>query len=484
MIGIVKKQAKGRISPLKIHFFYDIVCNDKNDDEKIRKTKMKDLTKGYPAKVIMMFAIPLMFGYIFQQFYNMADSKIVSTYVGTDALAAVGATAVVFNTMIFFVNGLTQGFSILIANSFGAKDMAGLRKNVAGTIVYTVVATLIMTVAGLIFIVPILELLQTPPEIMGAATAYVKIIIAGMATSSLYNMCANALRAVGDSKNPLYCLMVAVVTNIVLDIIFVRDLKMGIEGAAYATVIAQALAGILCLTIILVKFKEILPQKGDWKFEKARYRNLFTTGISMALMGCIVNIGTIVLQGAINELGTDIVAAHTASRRVFDVMTVILYTVGIAMTTYASQNMGAGKPLRVRQGVRHANLIVTGFTTLLIVFCYVLGEPLLIWITATGNRTIIDASVMYLELSVWFFYVLGPLFVMRCTLQGMGRKIIPLFSSLMEMIVKVLSAGFLVPAFAYVGVALTEPISWIVMIIPLIVAYFVKPPEKMIVSNE
>lgn len=445
---------------------------------------MKDLTKGYPAKVIMMFAIPLMFGYIFQQFYNMADSKIVSTYVGTDALAAVGATAVVFNTMIFFVNGLTQGFSILIANSFGAKDIQGLRRYVAGSIVYTVGATLIMTVAGLIFIVPLLELLQTPPEIMEAATIYVKIIITGMATSSLYNMCANMLRAVGDSKNPLYCLLVAVVLNIALDILFVREFKMGIAGAAYATVIAQAVAGLMCLGIILWKFREILPQKGDWKFEAKRYRNLFTTGLSMALMGCIVNVGTIVLQGAINGLGTDIVAAHTASRRVFDVMTVILYTVGIAMTTYASQNMGAGEPKRVRQGVRHANLIVTGLTTLLIVFCYVLGEPLLIWVTATENPAIVEPSVMYLKVSVWLFYVLGPLFVMRCTLQGMGRKIIPLFSSFMEMVVKVLSAGFLVPALGYLGVALTEPISWIVMIIPLIVAYFVKPPEKMIESEE
>lgn len=440
---------------------------------------MKDLTKGYPAKVIMLFAIPLMFGYIFQQFYNMADSKIVSTYVGTDALAAVGATAVVFNTMIFFVNGLTQGFSILIANSFGAKDMEGVRRYVAGGIVYTFAATVIITAAGLVFIVPVLEFLKTPPEIMAAATAYVKIIIAGMATSSLYNMCANMLRAVGDSKNPLYCLIVAVVLNIILDILFVRDFEMGIEGAAYATVIAQAVSGLMCLGIIFWKFREILPEKGDWKFEKERYRNLFTTGISMALMGCIVNIGTIVLQGAINALGTDIVAAHTASRRVFDVMSVILYTVGIAMTTYASQNMGAGLPKRVRQGVRHANLIVTGFTTILIVFCYLFGEAILIWITATDNRAIVDASVMYVKVSIWFFYVLGPLFVMRCTLQGMGRKIIPLFSSLMEMVVKVLSAALLVPSLAYLGVALTEPISWILMIIPLIVAYLVKPPEKM-----
>lgn len=445
---------------------------------------MKDLTKGYPAKVILMFAIPLMFGYIFQQFYNMADSKIVSTYVGTDALAAVGATAVIFNTMIFFINGLTQGFSILIANSFGAKDMQGLRRYVAGTVVYTVCATVLMTVAGLVFIEPLLKLLQTPPEIMEASIAYVRIIIAGMAASSLYNMCANILRAVGDSKNPLYCLLVAVAVNIVLDVLFVYYFAMGIEGAAYATIIAQALSGLLCLVIILWKFREILPGRDDWKFEKVRYWNLFTTGISMALMGCIVNVGTIVLQGAINGLGTDIVAAHTASRRVFDVMTVILYTIGIAMTTYASQNMGAAEPKRVRQGVRHANLLVTAFTTVLIVFCYVCGEPLLIWVTATDNPAIVEPSVMYLKVSVWLFYVLGPLFVMRCTLQGMGRKIIPLVSSFMEMVVKVLSAGWLVPVLGYFGVALTEPISWIVMIIPLIAAYVVKPPEKMLKAKE
>jgi Na+-driven multidrug efflux pump len=244
------------------------------------------------------------------------------------------------------------------------------------------------------------------------------------------------------------------------------------------------LAGVLCGAIILIKFRDVLPKKEDWKLEPGQYPNLITTGLSMGLMGCIVNIGTIVLQGSINSLGTDIVAAHTASRRVFDVMMVMLYTVGIAMTTYASQNMGAAEPKRVRQGVRHANLLVTAFTTVLIVFCYVCGEPLLIWVTATDNPSIVEPSVMYLKVSVWLFYVLGPLFVMRCTLQGMGRKIIPLISSFMEMVVKVLSAGWLVPALGYFGVALTEPISWIVMIIPLIVSYVVKPPEKMLEAKE
>ena len=445
---------------------------------------MKDLTKGYPAKVIMMFAIPLMFGYIFQQLYNMADSKIVSEFVGTDALAAVGATAVVSNTIIGFVNGLTQGFTILVANSFGARDMGRMRRFVAGTIKLTLSVAVVLTVLGLIFIVPILELLNTPAEIMPDAVAYVRIIITGIIFTAIYNMCASILRAVGDSKTPLYCLLIAVVANIALDLLFVCVFQWGIEGAAIATVIAQALSGFLCGAYILVKFKEVLPTKEDWHLEQGQYPNLITTGLSMGLMGCIVNIGSIVLQSAINDLGTNIVAAHTASRRVFDIMTVTVYTVGVAMTTYTSQNMGAGKPDRVRQGVQHSNLIVTGITVMLIIFCYTLGRPLLSWITSTDNPEIVNASVMYLRISVWFFFVLGPLFVLRCALQGMGRKIIPVCSSVLEMLVKVLSASFLVPAFQYVGVAFTEPISWIVMTILLAAAYLAKSPEKVLEERQ
>lgn len=445
---------------------------------------MKDLTKGYPAKVIMMFAIPLMFGNIFQQLYNMADSKIVSEFVGTEAFAAVGATAVVSNTMIGFINGLTQGFSILVANSFGAKNMERMRRFVAGTMVLTLSVAVILTVAGLTFIVPILDALNTPEEIMVNAVAYVRIIIAGIIFTALYNMFANILRAVGDSKTPLYCLLVAVVANILLDLLFVCVFRWGIQGAAIATVIAQALSGVMCLIYTLKKFKVVLPTKEDWQLEPGQYSNLITTGLSMGLMGCVVNIGTIVLQSAINDLGTNIVAAHTASRRMFDIMSVTVYTVGLAMTTYTSQNMGAGKPERVKQGVRHANLIVTGITVVLIIFCYTLGHSILSWITSTDNPEIVDASVMYIRISVWFFFVLGPLFVLRCTLQGMGRKIIPVCSSVLEMVVKVLSASFLVPAFQYVGVAFTEPISWIVMTTLLAVAYLSKSPEKVLAKKQ
>lgn len=445
---------------------------------------MKDLTKGYPAKVILLFALPLILGNIFQQFYNMADSKIVSMFVGTSALAAVGSTSVISNTLIGFVNGLTQGFSILIANSFGAKDNKRMRKFVAGTIVLTGLVALFLTVFGETCIVTILNVLSTPKDIMSDAVSYVRIIIFGNLFVALYNMCANMLRAVGDSKRPLYCLLIGICLNIFLDLLLVGPMGMGIQGAAYATVISQGITGMLCLGILLTRFKEILPHKEDWHLEEDQYPSLITTGLSMGLMSCIVNIGTIVLQGAINGLGTKIVAAHTASRRGIDILMVALYTIGLAMTTYVSQNMGAKKPDRIRQGVRHAIIMVTVLTTVLIVICYGFGENIIRWLTSTNDMEIINASVMYIHVSVVFFYVLGPLFVLRCALQGMGRKIIPVCSSVLEMVIKVLSAMLLVPALEYFGVALTEPISWFAMTVLLSAAYLAKSPERLLAEQD
>lgn len=439
---------------------------------------MKDMTKGYPAKVIIMFALPLMIGSIFQQFYNIADSKIVSSYVGTGAFAAVGATGVISNVLIGFLNGLTQGFAIPIANSFGAKDESRMRKNVAGTVILALSTSIVLTVCGLIWIQDILILLHTPDDIMAAALDYVRIILIGITFTALYNMCANILRAVGDSRTPVYCLLAAVVMNIALDLLFVRVFGWGIEGAAVATVISQAVSGFLCGGILIARFQEILPKRESWKAEGTIYSELAATGLSMGLMSCIVNIGTVALQGAINSLGTVYVTAHTAARKVFDILTVTLYTISVSMTTYVSQNTGAGRPDRVRQGVRHALLIVSGISTVLIILCFAGGRVVLQWITTSKDAVIIDAAVMYSRISIMFFYVLGPLMVLRCSLQGMGRKVVPVCSSILEMVVKVLSANFLVPVFGYVGVAFTEPISWIVMTILLGGAYILRKPEK------
>lgn len=445
---------------------------------------MKDLTHGYPAKVIIMFTIPMMLGYILQQLYSLVDSKIVSEYVGPDALAAIGATVVVSNLIMSFINGLTQGFAIPIANSFGAKDMERLRKNVGGAILLTLGATVVLTVVSLVFIEDILIALGTPIGIRQDSLDYVNIILAGIILTAIYNCSSNILRAVGNSKIPLYCLMTAVVANIGLDILFVKYLEQGIKGAAYATIIAQAMSALLCAIYLVVKYREILPKSEDLRPYHGMYLNLITTGLSMGLMGCIVHLGTVVLQSAINDLGTNIMTAHTAARRVFDIMSVTVYTFGLAMTTFVSQNMGAGKPERVRQGVRHANAIVTIITTVLIVLCYTFARPVFEWITSTKNPDIVDPAVMYARISILFFYVLGPLFVFRCTLQGMGRKIVPIISSITEMLVKILSAMFLVPAFAYKGVAFTEPISWVLMTIILAIAYYTGSPEKYLKEVE
>ncbi len=445
---------------------------------------MKDLTKGSPAKIIIMFTIPVMLGYILQQLYNMADGKIVSAYVSPKALAAVGATAVVSNTIIGFINGLTQGFAIPVANAFGAKDYKKLKKYVAGTFVLTFVSSVILTVLSLKFINNILTWLDTPGEIMPQAVAYVKIILAGIILTAVYNCSANLLRAVGDSKTSLYCLLVSVIVNIGLDLLFVCGFDWGIKGAAYATIIAQGLAGVLCASYMAIKYKEILPEKGDFVPEKEQYRTLISTGLSMGLMSCIVNVGTVVLQGAINKLGTNIVTAHTAARRVFDILSVMIFTFGISLTTFVSQNMGAGKYDRVKQGVRQTLAIVTAVTTVLIIVCYLFSKPVFMWLSSSDEPEIVDSAVMYAKISILFFYVLGPLFIFRYSLQGMGRKIIPIMSSVLEMLVKILSAGFLVPKLGYVGVAFTEPISWIVMTILLATAYYKYSRQMLIGGTE
>lgn len=433
---------------------------------------MKDLTKGHPAKIIIMFTIPIMMGYILQQLYNMADGKIVSAYVSPNALAAVGATAVVSNTIIGFINGLTQGFAIPVANAFGARDEAKLKKYVAGTFVLTAASSVILTILSLEFIGEILIWLDTPEDIMEQAMDYVKIILAGIILTAIYNCAANLLRAVGDSKTSLYCLFAAVIVNIGLDLLFVRGFGWGIKGAAYATIISQGLSGLLCAAYMVIKYREILPSGKDFKPNKEQYKTLISTGLSMGLMSCIVNVGTVVLQGAINKLGTNIVTAHTAARRVFDILSVMIFTFGIALTTYVSQNMGAHKYDRVKQGVRQTLGIVTVITTVLIIVCYLFSRPVFRWLASSSEPEIVDSAVMYAKISILFFYVLGPLFIYRYSLQGMGRKLIPIMSSVLEMLVKILSAGFLVPKLGYVGVAFTEPISWIIMTILLAVAYY------------
>ena len=433
--------------------------------------QMKEMTKGNPLKIIILFTIPLICGNLLSQLYNIVDSKIVSEYVGTGAFAAVGMTAVVSNMLVGFINGCTQGFAIPVALHFGARDQARMRRYIAGSLKLVLADVVLLMALGLGFIEPVLRLLHTPEDILPDALSYVRIILLGIPFISLYNECANILRAVGDSRTPLFFLMLSVVLNIGFDLLFVRFLGFGIQGAAIATVIAQFICAAACIIFILLRYREIIPKKGEWDTDRHIFSRLLTTGLSMGLMGCIVNIGTIILQSGINGLGTNTIAAHTSARRFIDMLMILIYTYGFTMTTYASQNLGAGEYKRIRAGVRTSTIIVTVVSTVLLVFCFIFAEPIVRWIASTDDTAIITLSVNYCRFNVCFFYVLGPLFILRCTLQGLGHRVVPLAASVLELCVKISAVALLVPRFDYNGVIVAEPLSWCIMTALLSIGY-------------
>ena len=443
---------------------------------------MKDLTEGKPIKVIWLYALPMILGQIAQQLYNFCDSAIVGNCINPEALAAVGATNVISNTLIGFLNSATLGLSIPIARYFGAQDKKNMRKCIGVSAILTLVSAIVLTIVGLLFIYDLLVLLDTPEEIIHMADNYVKYILAGLIFSAVYNFGANLLRAVGDSKTPLIFLSISVVLNIGLDLLFIQVFQSGVAGAAIATVISQAVAGIACCIYIFTKCRFLIPEKDEFRVARADFNDLVQSALAMGFMSCIVNFGTVTLQSSINKLGTNIITAHTAARKIFDILDVVLYIIGNAVTTFVSQNLGAKRIDRVKTGVRAGIIINTIATTIIILIGFPASPLLIRLIAGTNDPAVIDPAVMYIRISVCCFYVLGPLFVLRCAMQGMGRKIVPVFSSTMEMVGKILAVLFLAPALGYLGVAITEPIIWAACTLMLTIMYLSNPPEKMFAS--
>lgn len=441
---------------------------------------MKDLTTGRPLKIIWWFALPMMLGQMAQQLYSFADSAIVGNYVSTDALAAVGATSVISNMLIGFINSATLGLSIPIARYFGAKDYISMRKCIFVSAILTLTTTIVLTFVSLACIHKILVLLGTPSDILEMSYEYVFIILGGIIFISAYNFCANLLRGVGDSRTPLIFLGIAVVLNIILDLLFIRVFNTGVKGAAVATNISQAVAAITCIIYIVIKCKFLLPGKEEHHVNLADFKDLVFSALSMGFMSCIVNIGTVILQSAINGFGTSIVTAHTAARKVFDLLCTMIYIVGNATTTYVSQNIGARRIDRVKAGIKDAILLNTIITTGIVILGWLFGSQLLKFVTGTSNPDILSPALMYIRISTTCFYVLGPLFILRCSMQGMGRKLVPIASSTMELIGKIAAVMFLAPRLGYLGISITEPIIWLCCTVMLSIMYFSKPVEGFI----
>ena len=431
----------------------------------------KDMTQGSPVKHILLFSIPLLIGNVFQQFYSMVDTIIVGRFVGVDALAAVGSTG----SLVFLINGfalgLTSGFSVMVSQRFGANDEKGLRKAVSSSVVLCAALVVILTTTSLIAAKPLLHLMNTPDNIFNDAYIYVAIIFAGIVTTVAYNMMASILRALGDSKSPLYFLIISSILNIVLDLVFIINFKMGVAGAAYATIISQGVSAILCFIYILKKYAILKLSRKDYNVKKSMYIKHLKIGIPMALQFSITALGLITVQGALNGVGSTVIAVYTASSKALQLVMQPAVTYGVTMATYCGQNLGAKRYDRIKDGVNKAvkisiiTSIISGFV--LIAF----GTQFVKLFIENPDAQIIAYSKQVLTVSGIFFIPLGLIFIFRNALQGIGESFVPMMAGVAELGARALVA-FTLPAFwGFFGICLADPIAWIAASIPLTLYY-------------
>lgn len=431
--------------------------------------KTKTLTEGTPWKQILLFSIPIFWGNVFQLLYSLVDTKIVGSTLGTEALAAVGSVSTLHTLMTGFLNGLTLGFSLITAMCFGAKNRKRLKKSFAAAISLGVLTTLALVLMLMIFLHPVLNLLHVPQAQFEMAYAYISVLIAGLFATLFYNLCANTLRAIGDALTPLIFLIVATVSNIGLDYLFILGFRMGVQGAAYATVLAQLLSVVLCLIRIFRKFPILHIQKVDFRFDRELIAEMYKSGLSMGLMSCLVGIGTILLQSAINTLGTTVIVAHTAARKVFELVSLPNSVLGSAMATYCGQNYGARRFDRIRQGIRASLIIAAVWAVVVFLICHTIEGKLIQFVASTTNPDVIYWGSTYLKVDMSFIVICGVIIILRNSMQGFGDRVIPVFSSCIELAGKIIFAFVFAPMFAYWGIIWAEPLVWIAMVIPLIV---------------
>lgn len=438
---------------------------------------MRNMTEGNTTKLILMFAIPVLLGNVFQQFYNMADTMMVGQILGVKALAAMGASASLSGLVLGLTSGVSMGVSIMLAQYYGAKDEKGMKMAVAGCIRLCAIIVFVIIGLGLLFKRPILEILQTPHSIIGMSDLYLTIIILGLFVTMAYNAMASMLRAIGDSKTPLYFLIVASITNVALDYIFIAIFHMGIAGAGYATVISQFLSVILCFFYMKKKYPMFILHRGEFIVEKEILYRQLSMGISMGLMNSIVSIGSVVLQSAVNGLGEITIAAHTAARKVVEMFMQPLVSIAIADTTFVSQNLGAKKYHRIREGMIRSVLISIIWVVVVIIVSYTCIDLLLGILVNAKQIKVIELATYYCRITSLFYLILAVLFIYRNALQGLGNGRIPIISSCIEMVVKVVATFTLIPYTAYTGVCLAEPIAWSLMA-PVLVIFFYKDIRK------
>ena len=431
----------------------------------------QDMTTGSPLKVIIRFSLPVFIGCLFQQFYSMADTIIVGRTVSVQALAAVGVTGGVSFLVLGFFFGLTGGFAVVTGQCFGAKDYHRVRRSVAVSTVLCIVISILVTALCVLTARPLFVAMNTPADIFDDTLTYMLVIYYGIWASVFYNMISSIIRALGDSITPLIFLVVASLLNIGLDFLFILNFGMGVAGAAWATVLSQAISGFLCLWYVARKFPILKLKRSDWKWNSAFAWEHLRVGLPMAFQFSITAIGCIILQAVLNLFGSTVVAGFTAGSKIDLLAVQAIAAIGMTMATYAAQNFGAGKIARIRTGVNKSTLLCVVFSALACVFVILFGRPMTALFVGAGEKEVIDASQTYLVLNGIFYLVLGLLFIFRNTLQGMGFALIPLLGGVSELLLRVVAAFVFARYFGYPGVCLASPAAWIGATVILIVTY-------------
>lgn len=430
-----------------------------------------DMTKGSPMKLIIQFMIPMCLGNIFQQFYNIADSIIAGQFLGVDALAAIGSTGSLIFLVTGWLNGLTSGFSVWVAQWFGARKTDRMRHFIAMSIYICVAFVVVMTVGLLAANEPILRLMNAPENLLDDISSYMAIIYAGLVVTCAYNALAAVLRALGDSRSPLYFLIVSAVINVVLDIAFIVIFHMGVEGCAYATVIAQGISALLCLVYIIKKFPVLRLKKEDFRFSVNTVKKLLGLGIPMGLQFSITAIGTIIVQGAINVYGAVYMAGFSAAGKIQNIICTVFVAFGATIATYVGQNRGAGKMDRVKQGVRLTQMMILVCSVVLMAVIHFFGKYMIFLFIDPAETEVLHAAEIYFNIVSWAYPFLGSIFLYRNALQGMGYGFVPMMGGVFELVARAAIVFVAAANAGFAQVCMSDPAAWIAALIPLIPYY-------------
>ena len=432
----------------------------------------KDMTSGSPMRLILGFAVPLLFGLLFQQFYSMVDTIIVGHYLGVDALASVGATGSVNFLIIGFCMGICSGFAIPVAQEFGARHEQNMRRYVANCVWLSLIFAAVMTVAVVALCRPILQVMRTPANIIDGSYSYIVIIFLGIPITYLYNMTAAILRSLGDSKTPVIFLVMAAILNIFLDLLCIIAFHMGVAGAAVATVVSQAIAGVCCLIFMYRKFDILRLSKEEWKWNGQFAGKLCGMGIPMGLQYSITAIGSVVLQSAVNGIGSDAVAAVTAGGKLSMLLMCPFDAMGSTMATFGGQNVGAGKLERVDGGLKSCVILGAVYSVIAAAIVYTMGGSMLLLFLDAGEAAILGNAFTFIKTNVLFYFFLALVNIVRFLIQGMGYSKLAVFAGAFEMIARGLMGFALVPLFGFRAVCFANPLAWVFADMFLIPAFF------------